>query len=200
MSKPNGNRAGLFIAALSICLLIPQIVSAQYTAKEQKAIDAVASFFSDMGDKDAANKWRNGWGNGLEKSIYKFKILPKAIEAQVTAGHEEIDFGPQMVEQILGNKGLGHLDQKRIADWAATYKHELVHTKQDTSGWTGSEDRYMAGQGHPYEAIAWGQGLKSYWDWLKIANSNYSQAKLQEDKNKYAQQVLPRVSRLVYPL
>ena len=65
MSKPSGNRAGLFIAGLSMCLLIPQIVLAEFTAEDKKsAVDAVTAYLKDVGETKAAEIWVENWTSG----------------------------------------------------------------------------------------------------------------------------------------
>lgn len=195
MSKPSGNRAGLFIAVLSICLLIPQIVSAQYTAKytaeEQKAIDAVTAYLKDVGEttqKDgkegAAEIWVENWASGT----YSFGVIE--YDAEVAAGSSRITFSNEMIRQLTGPAQRGRR-RRTISDWAATFKHELVHTKQNPIAMTASMAKHLVGSGHPLEADAWAGGFASYWKWLRLANAKYMNARdNSEDKEKYAKQVV----------
>ena len=183
MSKPSGYRAALFISGLSVCMLIPQIVLAQYTADDkQTAVDAVTAYLKDVGETDAAEIWVKNWASGT----YKFGAIEN--DAENIPGNSSIVFSNQMYVQ-LSSKGWS--GRRAVSDWAATFKHELVHTKQWKIVFTASDASHLAGGSHPQEAAAWSEGFASYWKWLRLAHAKYANARADsEDKQKYAKEVV----------
>jgi hypothetical protein len=174
----------LVVAGLLLLLANPFPAAAQYTADdERKAIDAVTSFLNEMGDKKAAETWKDGWKRG----IYSFARLDGDTEAQVSAGNERIQFSDNMLAQLATRNPP---EMRIVADWAATFQHELVHTKQGKLGWAAAEWSHVAGRGHSHEAAAWGRGFESYWRWLKLANANHAKARTEDERQKFAKRIV----------
>ena len=185
MSKPNGNRVGHFVIAVFICLVSPQVASAQYTAEEKKeAIDAVTAYLEEVGEGEAAKTWVKNWAS----ANYSFGVIE--FDADVVAGSSRITFNEEMIRQLRKGAQFGGPKRKTIGDWAATFKHELVHTRQLKVAWTASLASQAAGEGHPLEAEAWGEGFKAYWKWLRRATAKYAKARTYEEKQKYAKEVI----------
>lgn len=185
MSKRNGIRVGSLIAALSICLLIAAPTSAQYTAEDkQVAIDAVTAYLKDMGETKAAKTWVENWANGT----YSFGVFD--ADGEVDAGTPNIAFNEQMLVQLHNRGRTGTPDRKLAGDWAATFMHELVHTRQWGIVYSVSEAAHRLGRAHPAEAEAWGEGFKYYWKWMRISNARYAKARTYEEKQKYAKEII----------
>lgn len=120
--------------------------------------------------------------------MYSFAELPSDVEARVNAGDTHIEFSTRMVDQILsGRRGV---DRASVADWAATFTHELIHTTQTRSGWTGAENRNLFQYSQTEEAAGWGKGHESYWKWLAIAYRNSREATTWEAREDYAMEAV----------
>lgn len=104
--------------------------------------------------------------------------------------NSRITFNEEMIRQLRKGAQFGGPKRKTIGDWAATFKHELVHTRQLKVAWTASLASQAAGEGHPLEAEAWGEGFKAYWKWLRRATAKYAKARTYEEKQKYAKEVI----------
>jgi hypothetical protein len=177
-------RVGSLFAGLLLLLAIPSSATAQYSADdERKAIDAVTSFLNEMGEGKAAETWKDGWKRG----IYSFARLDGDTEAQVSAGNERIQFSDNMLAQLATRNPP---EMRIVADWAATFQHELIHTKQGKVGWAAAEWSHVAGKGHFHEAAAWGEGFGAYWRWLTLANTNHARARTEDERQKFARRIV----------
>jgi hypothetical protein len=172
------------LAGLLFLLMAPLPLVAEYSAAdEQAAIDAVTSFLVEMGEKKSAETWKDGWRRG----IYTFELLDGDTQAQANAGSERIEFNENMMAQLDPRRGP---QIQKVADWAATFHHELVHTKQGKVGWAAAEWSHLAKKGHSHEAAAWGRGFESYWRWLRLANARYAKARTEEERQTFAKQIV----------
>lgn len=182
---------GIFrIAAVVGCALVfalPGRAEAQHTAAdEEKAIQAVRDFLETRGETEALRKWNEGWKKGAR--LYSFVEMPGGDEARVKSGDPHIEFSTGMIDQILS--GRGGVKREAVADWAATFTHELVHTTQTASGWVGAENINIFAHSQPEEAAAWGKGHESYWKWLAIAYRKSRQAATSEERERYAMEAV----------
>ena len=165
----------LFLLA---CLLV---VPLQAQTDQDRAIQAVISFLEKMGDTPAADKLRSGWGNQITMGATKDND-----NAQTSPGTPNIRFNTKMANEII--KG-GQVDSRAVADWAATFKHELRHTTQSPTQWAGSYWQNEAGAGHPCEASAWGEGFQAYRNWLETAQSKLAGARSEAERVEAAKLV-----------
>jgi hypothetical protein len=182
---------GMFrIAAVVGCALVfalPHLAGAQHTADdEERAIQAVREFLKERGETAALAKWNEGWKQGAR--LYSFVNLPASEEARVKSGDSRIEFSTRMVDQILS--GRSGVDRAVVADWAATFTHELVHTTQTASGWVGAENINLFAHSQTEEAAGWGKGHESYWKWLAIAYRKSRQAATWEQREQYAMEAV----------
>lgn len=178
---------GVFrIAAVVGCALVfalPGLAEAQHTAAdEERAIQAVREFLEKRGETAALAKWNDGWKPGAR--LYSFVDMSGGDEARVKSGDQRIEFSTSMVDQILS--GRSGVKREAVADWAATFTHELVHTTQTASGWVGAENINIFAHSQPEEAAAWGKGHESYWKWLAFAYRKSRQAATSEEREQYA--------------
>lgn len=185
MSRRHGIRVGSLIAALSICLVVPLPASAQHTARQKsEAIDAVTAYLKDVGETRAARIWVENWANGT----YSFGVVD--ADGEVDAGTPNIVFSEQMIVQLNRGVKTGGPDRSTVGDWAATFMHELVHTRQSGTVYSASSAAHKLGYAHPSEAEAWGEGFKYYWKWMRISNARWEKARTQAEKEKYAREVI----------
>lgn len=182
MLKPTRKRVGWLITVLLSGLLYPAAASAEFTAEErQQAIDVVTAYLIDVGETAAARQWVENWTS----RNYSFGLIKE--DANVVPGNSKIIFNEQMIVQLRSG---ARPARRTVGDWAATFTHELVHTRQWKIAWTASEASHLAGSGHPLEAEGWAEGFASYWKWLRLANAKYAKAGNYEDKQKYAKEVV----------
>ncbi|MCA1732394.1 MAG: hypothetical protein LC732_02185 [Acidobacteria bacterium] len=164
--------------------MLPSPASAQYTTQEkQDAIKAIAAYLEDVGEPEAAELWRENWKRGH----YSFAPLPIETDARVVAGNTNITFNEEMIRQLRREAGPERLT---IGNWAATFMHEQAHTRQWKAAWIKSDGSYLMGGPHPLEAEAWGEGFKAYWKWLLRTNAKYQSARTDEQKQKYAKEMI----------
>lgn len=172
------------VALLLLLLATPFPAAAEYSAEdERKAIDAVTSFLNEMGDRQAAETWKEGWRRG----IYSFARLDGDTEAQASPGNERIEFSDNMLAQLATRRPP---EMRIVADWAATFQHELVHTTQGKAGWAAAEWSHAAEKGHSHEAAAWGRGFESYWRWLTLARASHAKARTEDERQKHARRIV----------
>lgn len=128
--------------------------------------------------------WVENWANGT----YSFGVLD--ADAEVEAGSPNIVFSEQMIVQLNREVAIGGPERRTVGDWAATFMHELVHTRQSGAAHSLSEAAHKLGRAHPSEAEAWGEGFTYYWKWMRISNARYAKARTQAEKEKYAKEVI----------
>ncbi len=187
MTSSSPLRFRSLVVGLALSFLVPGSAMAEYTTEDRtRAIAAVATFLRDMNDEEGAKDWETGWNEGIYTFAH-FKGKESDVQAKTGAGHAPIAFSYKMIDQIIRGT---EVNPDLVADWAATFKHELVHVRQSPSGWTGSEDSYIVGGNHPYEAAGWGEGFASYWKWLKFTNTRYRNARTEDDRQKYGRQAV----------
>jgi len=169
--------------AFVLCLLVWTAPAGLAQSDQDRAIKAMATFLKNMGETQAAQNLENGWAN---KQI---TIGPTNDNdnAQTSPGTPNIRFNTKILNEIF--KG-GKLDNRAVIDWAATYMHEVRHTTQSPTQWAGSYWQNVAGQGHPCEASAWGEGFQAYQNWLEKAQNQLANAPSEQKRIEAARLVL----------